>query len=630
MRNKARLAVLLLVQAVHGTCVAADDLGPQRAELRQRLEQIGENPAKLDPAEQLKRLNDVLFDCFLLEYPEEATYLGRTEWQDRWSDDSAAAIAWRQGIARKALEVIRSIDPESLRSPDRLNHGLLHRRLDDQVRGQRFPSEWLAISNMAGPQYSVPMTLAIMPTATIEQYENILARLERIPEKIDQTITLLTQGLDKKVTLPRIVLEPIPEQVLNLVPADERKSALLVAFTNFPATIPDAAREQLRSRAQIVFRDHAAPAYRKLHAFLVDTYLPGARTTIAARALPDGEAWYAHDTRRHTTTDLTPREIHELGLSEVKRIRKEMDAVIAEARFEGTFADFLEFLRTDPKFFFESPSALLRAYRDTGKRIDPELVKLFGRLPRTPYGVKPVPSYSEKSSPTAYYEPGAPDGSRAGFFFANTYDLKSRPVWEMEALTLHEAVPGHHLQISLAMELEELPWYRRFGAYTAFIEGWGLYAESLGADLGLYRDPYSKFGRLTYEMWRAIRLVVDTGMHDQGWSRDQAIAYFKENAGKAEHDIVVEVDRYIGWPGQALAYKVGELKIQALRAHARRELGSAFEIRRFHDHVLGGGPLPLDVLETRIREWVAAEKARASSEGPRQPSPASHPFGHFN
>jgi uncharacterized protein (DUF885 family) len=266
-------------------------------------------------------------------------------------------------------------------------------------------------------------------------------------------------------------------------------------------------------------------------------------------------------------------------------------------------------------FFFESADGLLTAYRDTAKRIDPELVKLFGRLPRTPYGVKAEPSHSEKSAPTAHYEPGAADGSRAGYAFANTYDLKSRPKWEVEALMLHEAVPGHHLQISLAMELEELPWYRRFGTYTAFIEGWGLYAEGLGADVGLYRDPYSKFGRLTYEMWRAIRLVVDTGMHNQGWSRDRAIAYFEENAGKAQHDIIVEVDRYIAWPGQALAYKVGELKLKALREHAQQELGAAFDIRAFHDQILGGGPLPLDILESQTRTWVAARKSRSSETG---------------
>jgi uncharacterized protein (DUF885 family) len=288
-----------------------------------------------------------------------------------------------------------------------------------------------------------------------------------------------------------------------------------------------------------------------------------------------------------------------------------MDRVIEESGFEGDFAAFTDFLRTDPQFYFDDGEELLRAYRDIAKRADAGLPALFGRLPQLPYGVTPVPAYAEKSQTTAYYEPGSMDAGRPGQFFANTYDLASRPKWEMEALTLHEAVPGHHLQIALSHELEELPWFRRFGGYTAYIEGWGLYSESLGEGMGFYQDPYSKFGQLTYEMWRAIRLVVDTGMHSLGWSREQAIEFFRENTGKAEHDIVVEVDRYIVWPGQALAYKLGELKIKELKAMAKTELGEDFDIRAFHDQLLGDGALPLSVLETHMKEWVARQKTGA-------------------
>ena len=289
-----------------------------------------------------------------------------------------------------------------------------------------------------------------------------------------------------------------------------------------------------------------------------------------------------------------------------------MEQVVEDSGFTGTFEGFVEFLRTDARFFFERPQDLLAGYRDIVKRADPELVRLFGRLPRLPYGVRPVPAYAEKSQTTAYYEPGSPEAGRPGYFYANTYDLRARPKWEMEPLALHEAVPGHHLQIALAQELPALPEFRKHGFYTAYVEGWGLYAESLGGEMGFYQDPYSRFGQLTYEIWRAIRLVVDTGLHALGWSRQQAIDYFIANAGKAEHDIVVEVDRYIVWPGQALAYKIGELKIKELRARAQSELGARFDVRAFHDEVLGQGALPLDVLDERIRAWAG----RASVQSP--------------
>jgi uncharacterized protein (DUF885 family) len=338
--------------------------------------------------------------------------------------------------------------------------------------------------------------------------------------------------------------------------------------------------------------------------------VPRARTTIGLSALPNGADWYAHLVRRYTTTGMTPQQIHELGLSEVKRIRAEMDKVIAAVGFKGTFEEFSRFLRTDPRFFYDKPEDLVDAYRVIAKRADPELAHLFRTLPRLPYGVTPIPDYEAKSQTTAYYDSGSEAAGRPGTYFVNIYDLKSRPKWEMEALTLHESVPGHHLQISLARELPNLSEWRKHDGYTAFSEGWGLYAESLGTEMGFYKDPYSKFGQLTYEMWRAIRLVVDTGLHAKGWTREQALDYFKANAAKTEHDIEVEVDRYITSPGQAVAYKIGELKIKELRAYAEKELGPAFDVRSFHDQILGHGAVPLDVLEKNIREWVAGRKAK--------------------
>src|SRR3989442_15484210 len=333
-------------------------------------------------------------------------------------------------------------------------------------------------------------------------------------------------------------------------------------------------------------------------------------------ALPDGAAWYAYRVRQFTTTSLTPEQIHELGLREVKRIRAQMDSVMASTGFKGRFADFARFLRTDPQFLDDDSPSLVRGYRDIAKRIDPGLVKLFGRLPRLPYGVTTIPSYMANSQTTAYYQGGSLQAGRPGYFFVNTYDVKSRPKWEMEALSLHESVPGHHLQIALAQELEGLPDFRRYDSYTAFIEGWGLYAEGLGPELGMYQDPYAKFGQLTYEMWRAIRLVLDTGIHTMGWTRQQAIDFFKDNAPKTEQDITVEVDRYIVWPGQALAYKIGQLKIKQLRDDAAARLGPKFDIRAFHDEVLTNGALPLDVLEAHMRDWIAARQYGRSMRRP--------------
>jgi uncharacterized protein (DUF885 family) len=466
---------------------------------------------------------------------------------------------------------------------------------------------------MQGAQQDVArfLMLAASGAAGVAAFENMLARLEAVPALLEQVTELMRRGIDSGITPPRVTLRDVPAQILSQAPAETAGSPLLRAFERIPDSVPAADRERLRREAARIYEAKAAPAFRALHEFFTAEYLPGTRETIALRDAPDGEAWYAFLVRQSTTTRLTPQEIHHIGLGEVARIRALMEEVVRSVGFAGGFAEFTRHLRTDARFFFERAEDLLAAYRDIAKRADPELVRLFGRLPRLPYGVRPVPAYAEKSQTTAYYEPGSPEAGRPGYFYANTYDLRSRPKWEMEPLALHEAVPGHHLQIALAQELPAMPEFRKHGFYTAYVEGWGLYAESLGAEMGFYQDPYAVFGQLTYEVWRAIRLVVDTGIHALGWSRQQAIDYFIANAGKAEHDIVVEVDRYIVWPGQALAYKVGELKLKELRAWAQRELGEAFDVRAFHDEVLGEGALPLDVLEERVRAWAA--RARVQS-----------------
>ncbi|HVG06608.1 MAG TPA: DUF885 domain-containing protein, partial [Thermoanaerobaculia bacterium] len=556
----------------------------------------------------------------LREFPELSTSLGVPGRNHLWSDQSLAAMQARRALDRKILAAAESIDRSKLAEKDRVHYDLYVRQIRNGLEGQRFPSEYLVMDQMGGLQQNVPASLIQMPARTVKEYEDILSRLRGVPKLVDNTLERLEKGLAAGVTPPRITLRDVPGQVQNLITEDPMASALLKPFTAIPESIPPADRDRLTRQAVRVYQEQALPAFRKLHRYLAETYVPSARESIAMSALPEGQAWYAYMAKQYTTTDMTPDQIHDLGLSEVKRIRAEMDKVIASTGFKGSFEEFLVFLRTDPQFFYDKPEDLVAGYRDVAKRADPELVKLFGKLPQLPYGVIPIPSYAEKSQTTAYYDSGMLEAGRPGYYYVNTYDLKSRPKWEMEALTLHEAVPGHHLQISLSQEMKDVPEWRKFDGYTAFVEGWGLYAESLGTEMGFYKDPYSKFGQLTYEMWRAVRLVVDTGMHSKGWTRDQAIDYFKKNAGKAEHDIVVEVDRYIVNPGQALAYKIGELKIKELRAMATKELGDRFDVRAFHDQVLGNGALPLDVLEANIKAWVGERKAALAE---REPAPRS-------
>jgi len=568
------------------------------------IQSLTSNEQGLKDEQCLQRYYELSYDLAMLESPGFATYKGDPRGQDRLGDFSAAGVERRQQAARDSLALIKSINRSALSEAEWVNYDLLLDDLERDVKSQRFPSQYLPMNQMGGPQQNAARLLAMMPNDRAEQLENQIARMEVFPKYVDQNIALMRKGLEQGVTPPKITLREVPQQIRNQLVDDASESPLLRGFVDIPATVDPLVAETLRNRAQEVYRQQVVPAYERLLEFTEDEYLPAARESIAARDLPDGEAWYTNNVAMSTTTDLTPQQIHDIGLLEVKRIRADMEVIIESTGFEGSFAEFLEFLRTDPQFFHTTADGLMREYRDIAKRADPELTRLFGILPRTPYGVIEVPDYAAKSTTTAYYQAGSLQAGRPGYYFANTYALDTRPRWEMEALTLHEAVPGHHLQISIQQELEGLPWFRQNPSYTAFVEGWGLYSESLGEEMGFYTDPYSKFGQLTYEMWRAIRLVVDTGMHYLGWSRQQAIDFFKENAGKSEHDIVVEIDRYIVWPGQALAYKIGELKIKELRAYAEEQLGDDFDIRAFHDEVLGRGAVPLSVLDANVRAWV--------------------------
>jgi uncharacterized protein (DUF885 family) len=555
--------------------------------------------------------DDTLYKFFEAEWayqmeqsPESATRTGYPGYNDRWTDSSLDAIESRKAHTRQALSTLESIEPASLSIRARLDHGLYLRRLQLSVAGQQFPGELMPMTQLRGAQQDLAMTISVMPKSSVSDFENIIKRLRTGGEVVDQEVALLKEGLKRGLTPPKITLRDIPDQVRNQIVDDPFDSPLLRVFENMPASISEDDQKRFREEAAAAYRDQITPAYERMLKFLEDDYLPDARDSIAATSLPNGEAWYAHNIRLMTTTDLSAEAIHELGQSEVKRIREAMEAVIVDAQFDGTFKEFTEFLRTDPQFYFTEAHDLMITYRDIAKRVDAELPRIFATLPRLPYGVDRIPSFAEKSQTTAYYQPGSPKAGRPGIFYANTYNLATRPKWEMEALTLHEAMPGHHLQIAIAQELEEVPEFRRWSGPTAFVEGWGLYAESLGEEMGFYADPYNKFGQLTYEMWRAVRLVVDTGMHALGWSRQEAIDFFMANTGKSEHDITVEIDRYIVWPGQALAYKLGELKFKELRARAEEKLGDNFDIRTFHDALLEEGALPLDLLEERIDKWI--------------------------
>ncbi|HSI04770.1 MAG TPA: DUF885 domain-containing protein, partial [Myxococcota bacterium] len=516
------------------------------------------------------------WEWLLEQYPELATDVGDARYDDRLVDLSPEAVARRKAHPAESLKTLRTIDRGKLDAHTQLDYDVLAFDLETNVGLTRFPTEYLQIDHIYGTHTALASLAQTAPHATVKHYENFLKRMEKAPAHIAQSTKWLEKGALAGITMPRIIIERVPALVRQQTPKDPKESPVYsTLFANMPNDIAAADQARLRERALTILREQLYPAYTAFADYIEKQYLPRTRTAIGWTQLPDGEAWYVARIRDQTSLTKSADEIHELGLREVARIRAEMERAMAQAKFTKGLPAFFGFLRTDKRFFYTDKADLMRGYSEIAKRIDGELPRLFGKLPRLTYGVKPIPAYAEKVQTTAYYQPGSGIAGRSGTFFCNTYDLASRPKWEMEALTAHEAVPGHHLQIALGEEVEGASEYRKHGFNNAYVEGWALYSESLGDQLGLYRDPYSKFGQLTYEMWRAIRLVVDTGMHAKGWSRERAIQFFKDNTGKTPHDIEVEVDRYIAWPAQALGYKLGELKIRALRAKAQEALGDS-------------------------------------------------------
>ena len=545
---------------------------------------------------------------YLEERPTLASRLGVRDYDDRWPDRSLDAIERAHAADRADLEALRAIPIDALDAASRLDYQLFERRLLDRIDGHRFRTFLMPVTQRGGVQTLDQLGNRIA-LRTVTDYENWLARLEALPAHLAETRALMETGMAEGRVWPRVIMSRVPRQLRTHLVEDPTRSLFYARFESLPAHFPAEDVERLQARARQVIGDDVVPAYEEFLAFFETRYLPAAPESVATGDRPEGEDHYAYLARRFTTTDMAPDEIHALGLAEVARIRRDMQAVIDGLEFEGSFEDFLTFLRTDPQFYYDDAGELLEAYRAVSKRIDPHLMQLFGRLPRTPYGVIPIPDAIAPDTTTAYYTRPAADGSRAGFYYVNLYRPEVRPKYEIEVLSVHEAVPGHHLQIALAMEMDALPPFRRYGGFTAFIEGWGLYSERLGYEIGLYEDPYSHFGALTYDMWRAVRLVVDTGMHVKGWSRQRAIDYFMANAAKTEQDVVNEIDRYIGMPGQALAYKAGQLKLLELRGRAEAALGGDFDIRAFHDEVLSRGALPLDLLVSYFDAWLAEQVA---------------------
>jgi uncharacterized protein (DUF885 family) len=566
----------------------------------------GATPAATDAARALHALFDAEWERGLRESPETATYRGDTRYNDRWTDLGLAAIARRQAEDRAVLERLRAIDRSQLAAADQLSYDVFLWQLQKSVERQRYREYQRAVSQRGGIQNAENIA-EVLPLKTSKDYRDWLARMRALPRQIADTTLLLREGMAAGNVPPRVLMQRIPGQVDAQLVDDPTASPFYKRFQTMPDAIPVAERKRLQAEARQVIASAIVPAYRGFKDFFEQEYLPATRDSIAAADLPDGRAYYDFLAAQFTTTSLTADQIHGIGLKEVARIRAEMEKVRAEVGFQGDLAAFFEHLRTDPKFFHDSPEALLEAYQAMSKRIDPELVKVFRLIPRLPYGVRPIPDNIAPDTTTAYYQSGALDGTRAGYYYVNLYRPEVRPKWEMMALSLHEAVPGHHFQFARGMELPDVPQFRRVGYFTAYGEGWALYAERLGYDMGLYDDPYDRMGQLAYDMWRAVRLVVDTGMHSKGWSRDRAITFFKDNAPKTEQDIVNEVDRYIGWPGQALAYKIGQLKISELRDRASARLGARFDLRAFNDAVLAIGSVPLAVLETHIDAWIAAQ-----------------------
>jgi uncharacterized protein (DUF885 family) len=572
-------------------------------------------PAPAAAADEAARLHDLFnreWELRLKEDPTFATTVGRHEYDDRLPSVTPEDLARRAAAAKGFLAELAAIDRSRLSGDDAVNYDIFHDQLQDGLTSWELGEDQMPFNADSGFHSEFSRLPEVVPLATVKDYENYISRLRAWPRHVEQQIGEMRLGLQRGFTVPRAVLDGYESTITAHVVDDPTKSVFWKPFTRFPSSLSETDRERLRQEGRQAVTEGAVAGYRTFLDFYRKEYLPHTRTTLAAQDMPNGRAFYAQQIRHYTTLDLSPEEIHKIGLAEVDRISREMNEVMKQTGFQGDFAAFVQFLRTDPRFYAKTPQALLERAAWIAKTIDGKLPSLFKTLPRLPYTVQPVPdSIAPKYTSGRYVEP--PQGStQPGIYWVNIYKVETRPLYNLEALTLHEAVPGHHLQIARSRELTDLPDFRRYSYISAFGEGWGLYSEWLGLEAGIYTDPYSNFGRLSYEMWRACRLVVDTGVHAKGWTRQQALDYLASHTALPLHEVETEVDRYISWPGQALAYKLGELKIKELRRRSEQALGNRFDVREFHDVVLGSGAVPLNVLEKNVDRWIEQQRGTAA------------------
>jgi prolyl oligopeptidase len=538
----------------------------------------------------------------LKDSPIFASLLGNKSFNQDITSNGIQEFVKNKAKLQKDLVNLNGFNYEKLNSDNKLNYKLKRISLNNSIEAAEYPSYYMSLNQRGGVQ-SYFETGDRLVYESKQDYEDWLIRLSKYADNIANTKINIEEGLEKGYTQPQLVTRQVILQIDNILNSEIVDNPYLKIFlTADNSFFNKGEKEDLINRATLLIKSQIIPAYVDLNNFLKNTYLPNSRSSIGLNGVPGGDKWYEYAARYHTTTNLTPDEIHDIGLREVVRIRKEMEQIITDLEWDGDFKSFLNYLRTSPRFYYDNPEDLLNAYLIMAKSIDPLLPKIFKVFPRAPYGVIPIPAESAPYTTTAYYN--SPAKGRPGYFYANLYKPESRPKYEIPVLTVHEAVPGHHFQISIAQELENVPTFRKYQSFTAFVEGWGLYSEELGEFMNLYDDPYDKFGQLTYDMWRAIRLVVDTGMHYKNWSRQEAIDLFIENTAKSRLDIENEVDRYIAWPGQALAYKIGQLKMLELRNKAEKELGDKYDIKDFHNELLKRGSLPLDILEDYINDWI--------------------------
>lgn len=563
-----------------------------------------------DPGPALNAMFEEYFERNLELNPLFATAIG----DDRYNDRLALSMSQEYRDATRALDEeflarLLDFDREVLGEQDQLSFDMFRILREQSLEGDRFPSHLQPLNqfySMTSSFVRLGSGAGLHPFKTVKDYDDFLSRADDFVTNVGLAIGNMQQGVEQGIVQPKVLMaKVIPQLESQLVEAAE-DSDFWRPIENLPDDFSAADRERLTTAYREAIEKKIIPAFAELNTYITDEHLDAARDTVGLGALPDGEEWYRYLVRVRTTTDLTPDEIHEIGLAEVARIHEEMRGVMVEVDFEGELKDFFEYLNTDPSFYFDEPEELIQGYRDMSDRIAALSKKLFDVSPKTGFEVRQVEPFREQSASGGSYQAGTPDGSRPGIFYANAYDIKARPIWAMESLFLHEAIPGHHFQISLQQENQELPRFRRFARFTAYSEGWGLYAETLGKEMGAYTDPYQYFGALNAELWRSIRLVVDTGLHAKGWTRQQVLDYMYENSATKPARAVSEAERFMAIPGQALAYKIGQLKIRELRNRAEQQLGERFDVVAFHREVLEDGPMPLSMLEAKIERWVAA------------------------